>query len=164
QIEKLEGGDAGLRWSSALSLPQESKKERGGEVGLTAGFGSAPALLIRRPRLPLAESKYGSECSFYNKGWVGRVSVGMGTASPKGLGSEPPGPPRESLESLRTQGTHLRLERRSDVDLKAKPMLRPFQNGLLPATLTGAPGFGGPVGQPWGVIGEKLTGLMAGDR
>lgn len=88
----------------------------------------------------------------------------MGTASPGGLGSEPPGLPRESLESLRTHGTHLGLEGRSDVDLKAKPMLRPFQNGLLPVTLTGASGFGGPVEQPQGVIGEKLTGLMAGDR
>nr|XP_009421649.2 uncharacterized protein LOC104001207 [Pan troglodytes] len=164
QIGKVEGGDAVLRWSSAFSLPQSPGRSAMEKWGARRVSGPPLPFRLLRPRLPLAESKYGSVCSFCNKGWAGRVSLGMGTASPGSRGGEPPGPPRESLVSLRTQGTHLGLERRNDVDLKAKPMLRTFQNGLLSAPLTGSSGFGGPVGQPWGVIGEKLTGLMAGDR
>lgn len=52
-----------------LSLPQSLRScKMEAEWGAHGHLGSAPALP------PFTESKYGSWCSLYNKGWAGHVS------------------------------------------------------------------------------------------
>lgn len=130
----------------SLSLPQ-------GLAGSKTRADCPPPLRSPRPCPPSAESKYGSLCCLYNKGWAGVFPGDTKSAFPEGAVGVSPW----ASEKIGRAG--VRIERRSHLDLETSHEAF-LQRPPLPAPVTGDSAEG-----PWReppprvTLGEKLMGL-----
>lgn len=86
-------------------------------MGPAAMSRQPPPSRLARPRPPVAESKYGSWCSLYNKSGAGGFLTDTNPPSRGSRGDEPSGPRKVTGDALNLR-SEVRKERRRDLDLE----------------------------------------------